>query len=85
MLSTTVAYLYSLFTLLFTSTHVQFFEASSSVLVIFTIGEYLERKVLKTTNESLKNLLAFKPKTALLFEMEEKNNLLILMRLLSEI
>jgi P-type Cu+ transporter len=64
--STTVAYLYSLFSLIFTSSHIQFFEASSSVLVIFTIGEYLESRVLKTTNESLKNLLALKPKTALI-------------------
>jgi P-type Cu+ transporter len=64
-LSTTVAYLYSIFTLLFTSSQVQFFEASSSVLTIFTIGEYLENRVLKTTNESLKNLLALKPKTAM--------------------
>ena len=63
-LSTSVAYLYSLFTLLFTSSHVQFFEASTSVLTIFTIGEYLERKVLKTTTESLKKLIALKPKTA---------------------
>jgi P-type Cu+ transporter len=63
-LSTSVAYVYSLFTLLsFTETH-QFFEASASVLTIFTIGEYLERRVLKTTNESLKNLLTLKPKTA---------------------
>ncbi len=63
-LSTSVAYLYSLFTLLFTSSHVQFFEASTSVLTIFTIGEYLERKVLKTTTESLNNLIALKPKIA---------------------
>jgi P-type Cu+ transporter len=64
-LSTSVAYLYSLFTLLFTNSHVQFFEASSSVLTIFTIGEYLERRVLKTTTESLQNLIALKPKTAI--------------------
>src|SRR5712691_10220541 len=63
-LSTSVAYLYSLFTLLFTNSHVLFFEASSSVLTIFTIGEYLERRVLNTTTESLKNLIALKPKTA---------------------
>ena len=63
-LSTSVAYLYSLFTLLFTSSHVQFFEASTSVLTIFTIGDYLERKVLKTTTESLNKLIALKPKTA---------------------
>jgi Cu+-exporting ATPase len=63
-LSTSVAYLYSLFTLLFTNSHVLFFEASSSVLTIFTIGEYIERRVLKTTTESLKNLIALKPKTA---------------------
>ena len=64
-LSTSIAYLYSLFTLFsFTETY-QFFEASSSVLTIFTIGEYLERRVLKTTNESLKNLLTLKPKAAI--------------------
>jgi P-type Cu+ transporter len=51
--------------LLSTSSHVQFFEASASVLTIFTIGEYLERKVLKTTTESLKKLIALKPKTAI--------------------
>jgi P-type Cu+ transporter len=64
-LSTSVAYFYSLFTLLFTNSHVQFFEASTSVLTIFTIGEYLERRVLKTTTESLKNLIALKSKTAI--------------------
>lgn len=64
-LSTSVAYLYSLYTLFsFSETH-QFFEASSSVLTIFTIGEYLERRVLKTTSESLKALLTLKPKTAI--------------------
>ncbi len=41
-----------------------FFEASASVLTIFTIGEYLESRVLKTTSESLRNLLALKPKKA---------------------
>jgi P-type Cu+ transporter len=45
--------------------HIQFFEASSSVLTIFTIGEYLEGRVLKTTTESLQNLIALKPKTAI--------------------
>jgi P-type Cu+ transporter len=64
-LSTSVTYLYSLLTLLFTNSQVQFFEASSSVLTIFTIGEYLERRVLNTTTESLKNLIALKPKTAI--------------------
>jgi Cu+-exporting ATPase len=34
-------------------------------LTIFTIGEYLEGLVLKTTTESLKNLIALKPKTAI--------------------
>jgi Cu+-exporting ATPase len=64
-LSTSVAYLYSLFTLLFTNSHVLFFEASASVLTIFTIGEYLEGRVLKTTTESLRNLIALKPKAAI--------------------
>lgn len=64
-LSTSVAYLYSLFTLSSFTESNQFFEASSSVLTIFTIGEYLERRVLRTTNESLKNLLILKPKAAI--------------------
>ena len=62
-LSTTVAYIYSLINVT-SGSHVQFFEASSSVLTIFTIGEYLESRVLKTTSESLRNLLALKPKSA---------------------
>lgn len=63
-LSTSVAYFYSLCDVLVVGSHVQFFEASSSVLTIFTIGEYLESRVLKTTSDSLRNLLALKPKTA---------------------
>jgi P-type Cu+ transporter len=62
-LSTTVAYGYSLVSLL-AGADLQFFEASASVLTIFTIGEYLESRVLKTTTESIRNLLALKPKTA---------------------
>jgi Cu+-exporting ATPase len=64
-LSTSVAYSYSLFSLLADSaTATIFFEASASVLTIFTIGEYLEGRVLRTTSESIKNLLALRPKTA---------------------
>jgi Cu+-exporting ATPase len=63
-LSTSVAYVYSLITLLSFTDSAHFFEASSSVLTIFTIGEYLERRVLKTTVESLKSLLKLKPKEA---------------------
>ena len=63
-LSTSVAYFYSLIILVSsTGTHT-FFEASSSVLTIFTIGEYLEGRILKTTSESLKNLLTLKPRKA---------------------
>ena len=64
-LSTSVAYLYSLFTLFSFTDSNQFFEASASVLTIFTIGEYLESRVLRTTNKSLKNLLTLKPKSAI--------------------
>ena len=62
-LSTSVAYGYSLISLL-AGADLQFFEASASVLTIFTIGEYLERRVIKTTTESIRNLLALKPRTA---------------------
>jgi P-type Cu+ transporter len=63
-LSTSVAYFYSIINVLIGS-NLQFFEASSSVLTIFTIGEYLETRVLRTTSESLRNLLALKPKYAI--------------------
>ena len=62
-LSTSVAYFYSIINVIIGS-DLQFFEASSSVLTIFTIGEYLETRVLRTTSESLRNLLALKPKFA---------------------
>lgn len=62
-LSTSVAYGYS-FISLFAGADLQFFEASTSVLTIFTIGEYLESRVIKTTTESIRKLLALKPKTA---------------------
>lgn len=63
-LSTTVAYLYSLVATLIGS-HAPFFEASVSVLTIFTIGTYIENKVTQKTSEGLKELLALKPKIAL--------------------
>jgi Cu+-exporting ATPase len=63
-LSTSVAYGYSIISLLLTGSHIIFFEASVSVLTIFTIGEYLEGRVLRTTSESISRLLALKPKSA---------------------
>jgi P-type Cu+ transporter len=63
-LSTSVAYFYSIISMIIGS-NLQFFEASSSVLTIFTIGEYLESRVLRTTAESLRSLIALKPKKAI--------------------
>jgi P-type Cu+ transporter len=60
-LSTSVAYVYSVIAL-FTNQGVSFFEASASVLTIFTIGEYIESRTLKTTSDSIRNLIALKPK-----------------------
>lgn len=62
-LSTSVAYGYGLFSAVIGS-HAPFFEASASVLTIFTIGEYLENRVRKKTTESIKKLVDLKPKTA---------------------
>ncbi|MBD0359713.1 MAG: copper-translocating P-type ATPase, partial [Nitrososphaeraceae archaeon] len=68
-----VAYSYSLFSLLADSaTATIFFEASASVLTIFTIGEYLEGRVIRTTSESIKNLLALRPKTAVVIRKNDK-------------
>lgn len=62
-LSTSIAYSYSLISIV-TGSGVLFLEASASVLTIFTIGEYLEGRVLRSTSESIKRLLTLKPKTA---------------------
>ena len=62
-LSTTIAYVYSIISMI-TGQELRFFEASASVLTIFTIGEYLESRVLQSTSESIKKLIALKPKTA---------------------
>jgi len=64
-LSTSVAYVYSVIAL-FTNQGVSFFEASASVLTIFTIGEYIESRTLKTTSESIKKLVALKPKKTII-------------------
>jgi P-type Cu+ transporter len=75
-LSTSVAYSYSLFSLLTNSANnaTIFFEASASVLTIFTIGEYFEGRVLRTTSESIKNLLALRPKTAVVIRPRNDKN-----------
>jgi Cu+-exporting ATPase len=62
-LSTTVAYCYGIIALL-SGQNLHFSEAAASVLVIFTIGEYLEQRVLRSTNDSLTKLFELKPKTA---------------------
>lgn len=64
-ISTSVAYGYGLLSVL-TGSHAPFFEASASVLTIFTVGEYLENRVRKKTSESMKELVELKPKTAII-------------------
>ena len=51
---------------------IRFFEASASVLTIFTIGEYLENRVLLSTSESIKKLITLKPKTAMVIRNDGK-------------
>lgn len=67
-LSTSVAFSYSVIAIL-GGQDVRFFEASASVLTIFTIGEYLEARVLRTSSESVKKLIALKPKTAVVIRI----------------
>ncbi len=64
-LSTSVAYIYSIIAI-FTNQDARFFEASASVLTIFTIGNYVESRVLGTTSESIKRLVSLQPKTAII-------------------
>jgi len=68
-LSTTVAYVYSVISILM-GAHTTFFEASASVLIIFTIGEYIEAGIRKSTSGSIRSLLELRPKTATIL----KNN-----------
>ncbi len=68
-LSTTVAYAYSVLSTL-VGTHTTFFEASASVLTIFFIGEYVEARIRKSTSGSIRSLLELKPKNATIL----KNN-----------
>jgi P-type Cu+ transporter len=70
-LSTTIAYGYTII-LMITGQELRFFEASASVLTIFTIGEYLENRVLQSTSESIKKLVALKPKTAVVIRSDGK-------------
>lgn len=65
-LSTTVAYVYGVVSIV-TGMHAPFFEASASVLTIFTIAAYVEDRVKKTTTGAIKSLLELKPKTATVF------------------
>ncbi|MEW5841505.1 MAG: copper-translocating P-type ATPase [Thermoproteota archaeon] len=62
-MSTSIAYAYSVVSIV-SGSHIVFFEASSSVLTIFTIGEYLESRVLRTTSESVRKLFELRPKQA---------------------
>ena len=71
-LSTSVAYAYSIISIFTTFQNTSFFEASTSVLTIFTIGEYVESKVLRTTSESIKRLVSLKPKTVTIIIGNEK-------------
>jgi P-type Cu+ transporter len=64
-LSTSIAYVYSIIAT-FTNQDARFFKASASVLTIFTIGEYVESRVLGTIFESIKRLVALQPKTAII-------------------
>lgn len=59
-LSTSVAYVFSIASLA-SGSHILFFEASSSVLTIFTIGEFLEARVTRTASESVRKLIELKP------------------------
>jgi Cu+-exporting ATPase len=70
-LSTTIAYVYSIISMI-TGQELRFFEASASVLTIFTIGEYLESRVLQSTSESIKKLIALKPKRAVVIRSDGK-------------
>ena len=70
-MSTTIAYFYSIISMV-TGQELRFFEASASVLTIFTIGEYLESRVMQSTYDSIKKLIALKPKTAMVIRSDGK-------------
>lgn len=72
-LSTTTAFIYSIIAII-TGQDIRFFEASTSVLTIFTFGEYLESRVLQTTSKAIKKLLELKPKKAVVVRQKNDQN-----------
>ncbi|MEM2305661.1 MAG: HAD-IC family P-type ATPase, partial [Candidatus Methanomethylicia archaeon] len=64
-LSTSIAYLYSVFATFLFKEHV-FYEASTTVLTTIYFGYFLEELTRKKANEAIRKLISLKPKTATL-------------------
>ena len=69
-LSTTSAYLYSLYNLI-NNTHIYYFETSSVIIAVILIGKYIEQKLKTTKIANITNLLRYKPKKALVVKDKE--------------
>jgi Cu+-exporting ATPase len=63
-LGTSAAYFYSVYSLFFISSQVQYFEASTILISFVILGRYLESVAKGKTSESIKKLMGFSPKTA---------------------
>lgn len=64
-LGTSVAYLFSVYTILFNPGLSQYFEVSAILITLVILGKYLESITKGKTSEAIKKLLGLKPKTAL--------------------
>ncbi|MBW6451909.1 MAG: heavy metal translocating P-type ATPase [DPANN group archaeon] len=65
-MGTTVAYMFSVYTVLSGIGH-QYFEASAVLITIVIFGRYLEAKAKGKTSEAISKLIGLKPKTATVF------------------
>jgi len=63
-LGTSVAYLYSLFALIFIPGSPLFFEVSAMLITLILLGKYLEAVAKGKTSEAIKKLIGLQPKTA---------------------
>ncbi|PKF63649.1 copper-translocating P-type ATPase [Psychromonas sp. psych-6C06] len=63
-LGTSAAYFYSLYVLIFGTIQPLYFESSTLVITLVTLGKYLEHRAKKNTSSAINALMALRPETA---------------------
>ena len=64
-IGTSAAYFFSVYAVLFTSSHAQYFEASAVLITLVLLGKYLEALAKSKTSGAIKKLMELAPKKAI--------------------